>query len=172
VLAGTLSINQLANFIPQQGESFEILDASSVTGEFTSITGDYLGNGLFFDVVYDADGVTLQTTRAGLGDTDLDGDVDLNDLGNLASRFGQNDLNIDWMNGDFDNDNDVDLNDLGAMASNFDAGRAQAYAEFQALVPEPTALSFVPVGLLFLKRIRASSSRHPLDHHRTGSAGI
>jgi hypothetical protein len=71
------------------------------------------------------------------GDTDTDGDVDLADLGNLATGFGQLGEKR-WSRGNFDCDNDVDLNDLGTLATNFDAGRAGALAQFEALVPEPT----------------------------------
>jgi hypothetical protein len=65
--------------------------------------------------------------------------VPLSDLGNLATSFGMSNPIIDWINGNFDSDNDVDLNDLGTLATNFQAGRAAAFAEFQALVPEPAA---------------------------------
>jgi hypothetical protein len=78
------------------------------------------------------------------GDADLDGDIDLSDLGILATHFGQIASAMQWTNGDFDDDKDVDLNDLGALATNFEGGRAAAFAEFQALVPEPG------VGLLLL----------------------
>jgi hypothetical protein len=70
------------------------------------------------------------------GDTDTDGDVDLADLGNLASGF-QVAGERRWSRGNFDCDTDVDLADLGTLATNFQAGRAAALAEFQALVPEP-----------------------------------
>jgi hypothetical protein len=88
------------------------------------------------------------------GDTDTDGDVDLNDLGNLASGFGQPGEKR-WAMGNFDCDNDVDLNDLGTLATNFEGGRAEAYSTFQSLVPEPTAggllLACLP-GMLWPRR--------------------
>jgi hypothetical protein len=120
-----------------------------------------VGEGLFLEPIYSADSLTLVATQADPGDTDGDGDVDLSDLGNLATSFGLSNANIDWINGDFDSDNDVDLNDLGTMATNFDAGRAQAYAEFQSLVPEPAWLTVLPMGLLLTKRRtrRADSER-------------
>jgi hypothetical protein len=87
-----------------------------------------------------------------LGDTDLDGDVDLNDLGNLASGFQQ--AGATWGRGDTDLDADVDLNDLGNLASNFAAGRSAAFAQFEALVPEPAALPLLIVGAAGMRRRR------------------
>jgi hypothetical protein len=85
------------------------------------------------------------------GDTDTDGDVDLNDLGNLASGFGQPGEKR-WSKGNFDCDQDVDLPDLGTLATNFGAGRAAAMAAFEALVPEPSALSLLGLAALGLSR--------------------
>jgi hypothetical protein len=84
------------------------------------------------------------------GDTDTDGDVDLADLGNLAAGYGPGEHR--WSRGNFNRDEDVDLNDLGTLATNFEGGRARAFAEFQALVPEPAALSLVGLGTLGLRR--------------------
>jgi hypothetical protein len=86
------------------------------------------------------------------GDTDTDGDVDLNDLGNLASGFGIAGEKR-WSKGNFDCDQDVDLNDLGTLATNFGAGRAAAMAAFEALVPEPAA------GVLILALAPAATRR-------------
>jgi hypothetical protein len=149
-LGGTLEILRINGFVPVAGNAFEILTYSSRTGDFADLVGDYLGKGLFLDPVFDADSLTLLTTQAGPGDTDLDGDVDLSDLGNLATSFGLSNPNIDWVNGDFDHDDDVDLNDLGTLATFFSGGRARVYAEFQTLVPEPACalvLVFLP-GIL------------------------
>jgi hypothetical protein len=84
------------------------------------------------------------------GDTDTDGDVDLNDLGNMASGF-QVPGEKRWSHGNFDSDNDVDLNDLGTLATNFAGGRAPAYAAFQALVPEPACLPLVLAASLAVR---------------------
>jgi Tol biopolymer transport system component len=53
------------------------------------------------------------------GDTDRDGDVDLVDLGNLATYYGTT-SGATWGQGDFDGD--VDLVDLGALAGNYGHG--------------------------------------------------
>lgn len=84
----------------------------------------------------------LRFTRLNLspGDADFDGDVDLNDLGALATSYGAA-ADATWSMGDFDRDGDVDLNDLGALATNYAAGSAQAFADFQTLnIPEPALI--------------------------------
>jgi hypothetical protein len=71
---------------------------------------------------YDADSVLVKYTY--LGDADLDGDTDLNDLGLWAGAF-TGDLgnppspSTFWTTGDFDYDGDTDLNDLGLWSSTF-----------------------------------------------------
>jgi hypothetical protein len=80
------------------------------------------------------------------GDTDTDGDVDLNDLGNLASGFNVAGEKR-WSRGNFDCDQDVDLNDLGTLATNFGAGRGAALAAFEAMVPEPALGGLLLLGM-------------------------
>jgi hypothetical protein len=53
------------------------------------------------------------------GDADLDGDVDVADLGRLASNWQS--LGS-WIAGDFDYSGSIDVNDLGLLASNWQAG--------------------------------------------------
>jgi len=55
------------------------------------------------------------------GDTDHDVDVDLVDLGHLATYYGTT-SGATWEQGDFDGDGDVDLVDLGNMATNYGYG--------------------------------------------------
>jgi hypothetical protein len=92
------------------------------------------------------------------GDTDIDGDVDMVDLGNLASSFGSPDEKR-WARGNFDCDDDVDLNDLGILANNFNAGRAAAMAQFGALVPEPAASTLILALLPGMLARRCRSTR-------------
>lgn len=91
------------------------------------------------------------------GDADLDGDVDLSDLGILATNYGQG-QSMTWLKGDFDRDGDVDLSDLGTLATNYGAGQAQAFADFQALVPEPSAM-MATMGFLLLMPYRSPRRR-------------
>lgn len=78
------------------------------------------------------------------GDADLDGDVDLADLGALATHYGTT-AGASWLMGNFDADNDVDLNDLGALATNygFHSSSTLTFEEAYAIafVPEPAGLS-------------------------------
>jgi hypothetical protein len=144
-LGGHLEVVLINAFMPSEHDVFEILTYNSHSGEFPELVADYLGQGLFLDPVYTGNDLTLLATQAGLGDTDLDGDVDLADLGNLATSYGLSNAAIDWVNGDFDHDDDVDLSDLGTLATFYGSGEAQAYADFQMLlaVPEPQALLYL-----------------------------
>lgn len=87
------------------------------------------------------------------GDSDLDGDVDLSDLGALASHYGAA-SGARWSYGDFDLDGDVDLSDLGTLASHYGAGQAQAMADFLTLVPEPHSLSVLFLAIPLARRRR------------------
>jgi hypothetical protein len=53
-----------------------------------------------------------------LGDTNLDGHVDVTDLGNLASSYGAGSGAV-WVQGDTNYDGAVDVTDLGNLASNY-----------------------------------------------------
>ena len=52
------------------------------------------------------------------GDTNLDGAVNVADLGNIASNFGKTSGML-WINGDFDYNGNVNVADLGDLAGNF-----------------------------------------------------
>ena len=53
------------------------------------------------------------------GDANLDGQVDISDLGVLATRWQTSGF---WTNGDFDYNGFVDISDLGLLASNWQVG--------------------------------------------------
>jgi hypothetical protein len=125
-----------------------------LSGAITSSTADasrrlgYLDNssgGLadFAGQSVDSSSILIAFTWA--GDSDLDGDVDVADLGNLASSWQSFAV---WGGGDFDYSGIVDVNDLGMLASNWQAGVSlvdslAALALPGAAVPEPTSIAVV-----------------------------
>jgi hypothetical protein len=96
-----------------------------------------------------------------LGDSNLDGDVNVADLANLAGNFGQTSGQF-WINGDFDYNGNVNVADLADLAGNFgkdlsSAGLAADIASSASTVPEPTTLgllSTLPAAALSLRRRR------------------
>jgi hypothetical protein len=82
------------------------------------------------------------------GDSNLDGQVDVADLGSLASHWQSTG---DWVGGDFDYNGSVDVNDLGLLASNWQAGVGNplgpSFSEALASVGLPTASVPEPAGV-------------------------
>ena len=100
--------------------------------------------------------------RTYYGDASLDGQVDVADLGILASNWQTSQI---WIGGDFDYNGTVDVNDLGLLASNWQAGVgtplgpdfATAAASLglpNVAVPEPASLGLIGLAALSLKRRR------------------
>ena len=80
------------------------------------------------------------------GDANIDGVVDVADLGILAGNY-ENEEGMTWSDGDFTHDGAVDVADLGILASNYGYGCSG--------VPEPATIALLiagGVGLLFRRR--------------------
>jgi hypothetical protein len=105
------------------------------------------------------------------GDANLDGRVDMMDVGALATHWHSSAV---WIDGDFDYNSVVDVNDLGLLASNWQMGvsasakpTAGPWAFNDALaslglpsasVPEPSALSLLSVAIFLPRRPRHYTS--------------
>jgi hypothetical protein len=88
-----------------------------------------------------------------LGDSDLDGQVNVADLANLSGNFGQT-SGMYWINGDFDYNGNVNVADLADLAGNFGASLSSsgsvvsnARPASASAVPEPVALAPVLIGV-------------------------
>lgn len=81
----------------------------------------------------DATSVLVRYTL--LGDGDLNGTVNIDDFGRLASNFN---TPVQWFNGDFDYDGSVNIDDFGLMAANFNKVMAGSAARAGVASPHPT----------------------------------
>ena len=66
-----------------------IMTAANVNGKFPTVNGKHVGGGIFYDLAYNTNNVTLGEFQAAKGDTDGDFDVDLTDFNDLATNFGE-----------------------------------------------------------------------------------
>jgi len=107
-----------------------------VTGTEPELVDSY---SKFDNVIFEIVGAAIP------GDTDGDGDVDLDDLFAVRNNFGTT-SGATLADGDTDGNGDVDLDDLFTVRNNFGTGLAA--------VPEPMTLWFVGLGALALLRRR------------------
>ncbi len=101
-----------------------------------------------------------------LGDSDLDTNVDINDLIALAEHYGQTTSSV-WAEGDFDADGDIDINDLIVLAEHYGEGVGGTITT----TPEPTSIFLLACGAVSL--VRRSQRRRPVAPGaiKTGSTG-
>lgn len=144
-LDGTLDIALLDSFVPNYGDTFEVLTYDgSRSGVFSEVTGHIispiLALGQFYD---DVDGaLTLLATAPG----DANGDLIVNafDFGLLAANFN---LPGTWQTGDFNGDGTTNAFDFGLLAANFNGDFSALASAADALgittIPEPGTLGLL-----------------------------
>jgi len=170
-LAGTLDIQTGGNYADPTTRALRdeftlIASAGGNTGTFTTVNyngtalsadfngpdgsfRDHIADGLFRNVNYDANNVSVTNLLALEGDADGDIDIDITDFNILASNFddtGANAATNDWTTADFDADGDIDITDFNFLAANFaDTGYGGSVS---GQVPEPSGIALLLLGLL------------------------
>lgn len=157
--SGTAKLN-LTNNEVVTAATLASLVARIVSGQiFTSSTGGGLGS-------LDLGSGQAEVRFTLLGDTNLDGNVDVTDLGNLASSYGAT-SGATWVQGDTNYSGGVDVTDLGNLASNYGGSLAAGpsvlitsseQTSAATAVPEPAMAAclalFAPAFLCLRRRAR------------------
>ena len=123
---------------------------AAITAGSTDLAFDMDGNGLVEQADFNLHVTTLVDTLIGegsgtmFGDFNLDGLIDLIDLGTIGEQYG---VGIGWATGDANGDGLVDLIDLGSVGENY--GFAAT-----APIPEPATMTLLGLGAVALIRRR------------------
>lgn len=98
----------------------ELITSSTLAAVGSQITGGQLRTSTPGGTLGSVDlgGGLIEVRFAVRGDTNLDGNVDVTDLGNLAGAYGTTSGGR-WQSGDFNYDGRVDVTDLGDLASSY-----------------------------------------------------
>ena len=115
---------------------------------------------IFGGVAVDTNSILLAPEL--LGDSNIDGHVDLNDLNTVLNNLGV--ANTSWTTGNFDGAPTIDLNDLNDVLNNLGTTYANSSSVIAAegllgatpaITPEPASLSLVLVAIpVFLRKRR------------------
>jgi len=116
-----------------------------------------LNKATFAGQTVDTSSILIKYTFA--GDSNLDGQVDVTDLGALATSWQ---TSAPWTGGDFNYDGFVDVSDLGLLATNWQLGVGSplgpgsldaamaAVGLGNVSVPEPASIGLIGIGILGL----------------------
>jgi autotransporter-associated beta strand protein len=157
-LGGALEVSLTAGFNPSVGQSFDILNWTTLNGTFSSVSLPALAVGKAWDTssLYTS-GVISVAVGLIPGDVDSDGDVDGADFVAWQTNFPKA-SGATLAQGDADGDGDVDGADFIVWQTNFPtAGSGGA-----SPVPEPSALLLAMLSVPAIGYIRRLSpgSRH------------
>ncbi|MEZ6073243.1 MAG: PEP-CTERM sorting domain-containing protein [Pirellulales bacterium] len=145
MLDGELHVVLFGGFVPSPGDTFEVLTAAGgISGMFANVVYPDLGFLLDWQLMYNANDVSLQVVSAGLaGDANNDGHIDGLDYLVWAGAYGTHPgPDGDPSDGDYNDDGWIDGLDYLLWAGNYGQGPLDATA-----VPEPGALGLLLVGM-------------------------
>ena len=151
VADGTLAVALHGGYIPTAGQTFDLLDFTTLTGTFDFVNLPLLP-GLNWDTsqLYTQGRLSVVAAAFLQADFDEDGDVDATDLGIWKEAFNLNQL------GDADGDNDSDGADFLVWQQQFGATRAGAA---NSSVPEPGSLMLFIVAAAGLRGLGGRMSQ-------------
>jgi hypothetical protein len=160
-LAGALSVNNVS-FPTTLGNTRILVDGTSVTGHFATISGVALTPNRYAAITYTASQALL--TIAIPGDATLSNGVGFADLVLLAQNYNLSGRT--WSTADFDGNGLTAFSDLVLLAQNYNTGALNglpdgASADFaadwalaQSMVPEPVTMLALPAMLAMGRRRR------------------
>ena len=159
-LAGKLQISLISGFTPTLGNSFTVLTASSIIGNFGTYDLPQLASGQAWRIEQTATAVTLTVVE---GDYNRNGVIDAGDY--VVWRKTRNTSVTAWSGADGNGDglvNDADLaiwrTNLGAIGGGIHGAGAGASGLVNGSVPEPSSAT---VGLLGILMCAATRRRRP-----------
>jgi hypothetical protein len=151
LLAGTLQIDFAPGYTPVVGNTFSILQADRVLGDFDTILAPA---GFLFEVQYPNISTAIltlvQIVSTLPGDLDGDGFVGITDLNIVLGNWNQTVPPGDPL-ADPSGDGFVGIEDLNTVLGNWNAGSPPAS---DANIPEPASMMFITSGLIVLLRRR------------------
>jgi hypothetical protein len=162
---GTLHVELIDGFLSLPGEVFEIMTYASRVGQFSDVISVTGYAGLWFEPFYGAQALRIGATALA-GDANLDGEVNIADLGILAANWQQGNMN--WLAADFNGDGVVDVADLGILAANWQQSvggmrlddALSLFDVFEGVaVPDPGAGLLVVVGMAAMLGRRRAAAR-------------
>ncbi len=150
-LGGSLSVYLSGGFQPDAGDSFDILNFTTLSGNFTAINLPSLNAGLSWDTSnLLIDGTLLVASSALAGDLNNDGFVGIDDLNIILGNWNQSVPPSDPL-ADPSGDGFVGIDDLNEVLSNWNAGTPPQQPG--AHIPEPTCVAYLLTStLVWLRR--------------------
>ena len=178
-LDGTLDVALIDGFVPRWGDTFDVVTAPTINGNFSELTGNVfrleeIGQddiALVPEVLVDVDGGdadVVRLTTTGMGDANVDGRVTFADFSALQLSFGEEGDDIDWFDGDFTGDGRVTFADFSLLQLNFgevfftppSPGRVDLVDDLivdvsQLTIPEPGVSCLLAFGGIMMIRRRS-----------------